>query len=160
MTRWIACLLALLIYSGLSFGAPAAEEMKYTPPQAPPALDAGPMLLRLFGMTLFVLLLCAGVLWGVRLVRRPRLAGLTNPDRLRSLGEVSLASRCSIHLLQAGNNHVLIAVDAGGVKTCQLVDESFAAALTNAGVPAREPRQGQGPSVAEVMSLLAASRAA
>src|SRR5262249_41705871 len=130
--RWIACFATMLISSGLAVAAGNSDELTYTPPQAPPALDAGPMLLRLFGMTLFVLLLCAGVLWGVRFVRKPRIAGLNNPDKLRSLGEVALASRCSIHLLEAGGNQVLVAVDAGGVKACQLVDDSFAAALNNA----------------------------
>ncbi len=140
--------------------AAAGDEFAYTPPQAPAPLDAGPMLLRLFGMTLFVLLVCAAILWGVRFVRKPRMVGLNNPDRLRSLGEVALSGRCSIHLLQAGGNQVLVAVDAAGMKACQLVDESFAAALTTAGAPARDARREQGPSVAEVMSLLATSKAA
>jgi flagellar biogenesis protein FliO len=148
---------AILMLVACGVAAAESEQLGYTPPQAPPALDPGPMLLRLFGMTIFVLLLCAAILWGVRLVRRPRLARLNSPDRLRSLGEVALAGRCSIHLLQAGNNQVLVAVDAGGMKACQLVDDSFAAVLTNADAPARP---GHGPSVAEVMSLLAASRAA
>jgi flagellar biogenesis protein FliO len=158
--RFIVSLLLALAACGIAAAAPAGEELAYSPPQAPPALDAGPMLLRLFGMMVFVLVLCAGILWSVRFIRRPRWAGLANPDRLRSLGEVALAGRCSIHLLQAGGNQVLVAVDSGGVKACNLVDESFTAALTNAGAPPREARRGQGPSVADVMSLLAASRAA
>jgi flagellar biogenesis protein FliO len=158
--RSIGSMLLALAAGGIAAAAAAGDDLAYTPPQAPPPLDAGPMVLRLFGMTAFVLLLCAAILWSVRLVRRPRLAGLNDPDRLRSLGEVALASRCSMHLLQAGGNQVLIAVDAGGIKACHLVDESFAAALTGAGVPSRGVRQGNGPSVAEVMSLLAASKAA
>jgi flagellar biogenesis protein FliO len=147
--RAVPALLLLLV-------AVAAEPVSagYTPPQAPPAPDAGPLLLRLFGMTLFVLLLCAGVLWVVRRLGRPRLTG-TGSDKLKLLESAWLGRRCSLHLVRAGTCRVLIAVDPTGMKTCQLVDEDFAGFL-----PTAEPRDMAAPSVAEIMSMLAAGRPA
>jgi hypothetical protein len=53
---------------------------------------------------------------------------------------------------------VLIAIDPGGIKTCQLVDDTFGEALAAAGLP--PPAAPAGPTVAEMMSLLNAKRAA
>ncbi len=152
--------LAALLSCGLAIAAePVGSEFAYTPPQAPPAPDAWNLLLRLFGMTLFVLLICAAVLWGIRFARRPRLLRFTHPGRLRSLDEVALWGRCSVHLLEAGGHRVLIAIDGGGMKALHLVEDSFDAALAEVVDVPREP-EPEKPTVAEMMALLAASRAA
>jgi flagellar biogenesis protein FliO len=149
MIRRAIPLLLLLLVAAEPVGA------DYAPPQAPPAPDPGPLLLRLFGMTLFVLLLCAAVLWFVRFAWRPRMLRGDGGGKLELLESAWLGRRCSVHLVQAGSCRVLIALDAGGMRTCQVVDDDFAGLL-----PVNEPREAPPPSVAEIMSLLAASRAA
>jgi flagellar biogenesis protein FliO len=154
MRRFAACAVASALLWTTSIGA--ADPTPYTPPEFPAAPDPGPMVLRLFGMTLFVLLMCAVVLWCVRWAKRPRIAAVPS-DKLRSIESLSLASRSSIHLVQAGSARVLVAIDAAGVKAVQLADDNFAAVMAGMGVP--EPADS-GPSVAEMMSVLAASRRA
>jgi flagellar biogenesis protein FliO len=141
----------------LLFAAIGAEPVgaNYVPPQAPPAIDAGPMILRLFSMTLFVLLLCAGILWCIRYFGRPRLLSGMSNGKLQLLESAWLGRRCSIHLVRAGTARVLIAVDPTGMKSCQIVDDDFAGLI-----PAADPQDTPPASVAEVMSILAATRAA
>lgn len=149
MIRRVVPLLFLLLIAAEPVGA------DYAPPQAPPAPDPGPLILRLFGMTLFVLLLCAGILWCVRFAWRPRLLRGGGNGKLELLESAWLGRRCSVHLVRAGSSRVLIAVDPAGMKVCQVVDDDFAGLL-----PAAESRDVPPPSVQQIMSLLAASRAA
>lgn len=134
-----------------------ASGLEYAPPQAPPAPEFGPLLVRLFGMTLFVLAFCGLLMWLTRRVRRPRIPAGSG-ESLTMIDSAILTGRCSVHLLKTGGARVLVAVDPGGLKACLLVDDNFAGVL--AGVdPGATPRPA-GPSVAEMLSLLAASKAA
>lgn len=134
-----------------------ADGLNYSPPQAPAPPEFGPLLLRLFAMTLFVLVTCAGVIWATRYLRRPRIP-TGSEGKLRTVESVVLTGRCTVHLIQAGSARVLVAIDPNGLKACHLVDDNFAGVLDGSG--GAEPQRGSGPSVAEMMSLLAASKAA
>jgi len=132
-----------------------ADGLQYVAPQAPAAPDFGSLLVRLLAMTLFTLLICAALIWAVRFARRPRVpAGSTG--MMRVVESLVLTGRSSVYLIEVGTARVLVAIDPAGLKSCHLVDDNFAGVLEGAGV---EP-PAAGPSVAEMMSLLAAGRVA
>jgi len=157
--------LALLFFASFGPMLMAAEpepgsgtNIPYAPPQAPPQPSATSMLARLFGMTLFVLLICAGVLWGIRKMQRRGLTAAVNPAKLRLVEEIALNSHSAMQLVQAGTARVLFAVDSTGLKSCQLVDSEFAGVL--AAIEQNRVGREQGPTVADMMALLSTVRKA
>lgn len=135
----------------------AKPEAGYTPPQAPPTPSPVSLLARLFAMTLFVLLLCAGVLWAIRHFQRQHLSKAVDPSKLRVIEEVMLSHRCAIQLVQVGDARVVFAVDQSGLKACHVVDSHFAGVLS--AVESTPPPQPS-PTVADMLAMLNASRRA
>ncbi len=152
--RCFLVILALVIGCDLAAPGPifAADDLAYAPPQAPAAPSPGPVLVRLFGMTTFVLLLCAGMIWFLRYIQRPRLSVAASTGKMRLLESTTLNGRCSVHLILVGGSRVLAAVDASGFKSCQLVPEQFEAVLAQESTLEPEPKKQ---SIDEIMRLLA-----
>lgn len=146
-----------LLYSLLSVShqllqAPSEDAVGYAPPVAPAPPDLGPILVRLAAMTGLVLLILGGLALWIWLWRRP-VSVTEDRGLLRSLHQIWLGRRCCLQLVEVEGCRVLIAVDPGGIKSVHPVSGDFASLL-----PGDEPRHQSGPSVEEIMSLLAASR--
>jgi hypothetical protein len=126
----------------------------YTPPDVPPAPDMGPVLWRLAGMMGFIFLILAGLTFWIWFVRRP--VRMTQDERqLRLIHQTWLGRRCCLNLIEARSCRLVVAVDPQGIKFCQPVSGDFASLL-----PGYDPRDQSGPSVEEIMALLAAARTA
>jgi flagellar biogenesis protein FliO len=103
----------------------ADSGLNYNPPSWPDPPDAAAMLCRLGLGTMTVLGLCAGTLWiGKHWLRgTPAKAGAGG--QLRLVETVSLGNRCTVHLLRAGDQQVLVGVDGTGLKSLVPLPASF-----------------------------------
>jgi flagellar biogenesis protein FliO len=101
------------------------QDLVYTPTALPDAPDAKSMLTRLALGTATVLGLCVGTLW----LGRYWLNGGVNPaagaKQLQLLESLSLGNRCSVHLLQLGQQAVLVGADSSGLKVIVPLQPAF-----------------------------------
>lgn len=127
---------------GTKAAAPAAaprESLKYTPTEWPEAPDTAGMLRRLVVGTTIVLVLCVGTMVAGRRWLRGTPARSPSGNLMHLLETVSLGNRCSVHLVQVGDQQVLVGVDGNGVKSLVPLPPSFERALADSGSPVAEP---------------------
>jgi flagellar biogenesis protein FliO len=103
-------------------------DLSYTPPPAPEAPGVGHLIVQLFLLTGFVLAICLGLFWLSRRIGRGSQPGTKSGD-LEYVAALPLNSRCSLHLLKAGDQSVVIGSDLGGLKAMVVLPDSFDAAL-------------------------------
>jgi flagellar biogenesis protein FliO len=105
------------------------DSLEYTSPMLPDLPPAGPMLLRLFLGTVFVLLLCTATLWAGKRWIRPLSVPAGENRKLRVLESLPLGGRCSVYLLQAEQAKILVGVDQTGIKALAPLPQPFEGAL-------------------------------
>jgi flagellar biogenesis protein FliO len=97
----------------------------------------GGMLLRLVGGTVFVLALSVATFWACRRWLGPATAGAAARGRFETLESIALGLRCRVHLVRAGDRHLLVGLDAGGLKALLPVEGTLEP-------PAAEPQPDMG----------------
>lgn len=107
-------------------------DLAYTPPPVPEAPGVGHLIVQLFLLTGFVLAICLGLFWFTRRLGRGGKPGQTSGD-LEYVAAVALNGRCSLHLLKAGDQSVVVGTDLGGLKAMVVLPDSFDAVLKRAG---------------------------
>jgi hypothetical protein len=120
-------------------------DLSYTPPPIPEAPGAGHLIVQLFLLTGVVLLICFGLLWATRRAGRGAKPGSRSGD-LEYVAAVALNGRCSLHLLKAGGQSVVIGTDLTGLKATVVLPDSFDAALQRATEVANRPASPTGAS--------------
>jgi len=103
-------------------------DLSYTPPAVPEVPGVGHLVVQLCLLTGFVLAICPGLFWASRRVGRGREPG-TRSGGLEYVAALPLNSRCSLHLLKAGDHSVVIGSELGGLKPVVALPDSFEAAL-------------------------------
>jgi flagellar biogenesis protein FliO len=112
--------------------APDEPPAKYVDSARPEVPDLGPMVARLCGGTVVVLVFCVGTLWvSKRWLGAGMPAGKSTTGRLQMIESLSLGNRCVVYLLKADAQTVLAGVDSGGLKTLLPLAEPFEAALSD-----------------------------
>jgi flagellar biogenesis protein FliO len=146
----IAALTASVCRAGESPGNSATssaesnrDSLNYTPPAWPDAPDTAAMLRRLVMGTATVLGLCVCTLLVGRRWLRGAARGANSGDKLRLIETVALGNRCAVHLIQAGDQQVLVGIDGAGLKSLVPLTVSFENTLAevggkNSGVQNRE----------------------
>ncbi len=129
-TRWLLIGLgAVVIVVGLLVPNLAEKASAPQPiPDRPAELrsegpDMGAMLLRLVGGTVFVLALCVLTLWLCRRWLGATELGAKRSGRFEVLESLPLGPRCRIHLVRAGDRHLLAGMDAAGLKVLLPVED-------------------------------------
>lgn len=132
MTR---LLLALALVPLLAVPVGAAD-LGYTPPAAPAPPDLAGLVLRLFGLTAALLVVCGCVMWFARRAGRPGDLK-NNAGRLQHEGSLVLDRRCALHIVRVDGQAVAVTTDATGLRSLVLLSEPFDDALeaTGAGAP-------------------------
>ena len=94
----------------------ADKQIPAKPLEPTEAASLSAILTRLVGGTLFVLLLCAGTAYGVgRWIKGKNAAVPAGP--LKLIAALPINARCSIFLVQAGDQHLVAGVDATGLRS-------------------------------------------
>jgi flagellar biogenesis protein FliO len=157
-TLWLACLIGVVIVAGLlapqlwpelvpldsltqplksaSAGNATTNEAgiapDYVPPAWPEALDPKAMLVRLGLATGGVLLLCLLTLWIARRWLQPRQPPAPANSAFQLVEIYHLGQRSNLQLLRVQGRHVLVGMDAVGLKSVLHLPESFDQAIVDA----------------------------
>jgi flagellar biogenesis protein FliO len=115
-------------------------DLTYTPAPVPEAHGVGHPIVQLFLLTGFVLAICLGLLWATRRAGRGAKPGAKSGD-LEYVAAVALNGRCSLHMLKAGSQSVVIGSDLSGLKAMVVLPDSFDAALRRATAEASGTRR-------------------
>lgn len=133
MTRLLAALVLVLVVAASVGADPPVGELKYTPPAAPTAPDPTGLLLRLFGLTGGMLVLCWTSVWLARRVNRPRAATTTDgASRIRHQGSLALDRRATLHLFEVDGQPVAVTTDTSGLRSIVVLSEPFETTLAEA----------------------------
>ena len=126
----LAALALVLAGASDAFAVPA--ELEYAPPTSPAPPDMAGLLVRLVALTLGLLVICAGVLWGVRRATQPRGVKGDGGGRLKHEGSLALDRRSALHLIRVDGQTVAVTTDATGLRSMVLLSEPFESALDEA----------------------------
>lgn len=110
----------LLLLLSPSLGAVPAE-LQYTPAELPSTPNATYLIVRLFLYTGLLISLCLAVLWASRKWNKVAQPGDRN-GQLEYLASIQLDRRCSLHLIDADGQAVLIGTDLAGLKVMQVIE--------------------------------------
>lgn len=111
---------------------PGPGQLEYQPPAWPDVPSTGAMLLRLAFGTVIVLALSVATLWIARRRLRGASVARSGGSQLRFVDALKLDNRCSVHLIEAGNQQVLVGLDGSGLKTLVPLPEPFQSTLGEA----------------------------
>lgn len=124
MTRMFVSLAGLLLVATPLFAAPI-RGTDYAPPAQAAPPDITGLILRLVGMTAFLLALCGLVMY---LARRANQPGSTTADptgRMKHEGTLALDRVCAVHLIAVEGQTVAVTTDATGLRSMVLLSEEF-----------------------------------
>lgn len=102
--------------------APSSPDLVYTPPPAPTPPSVTSLLLKLIGMTVFLLLVCAGLIIWAKRSQKTGKPGMKDGE-LTYVATLHLDHKNQIHLLDAEGLPVLIGTDLVGIKAVTPLEE-------------------------------------
>ncbi len=102
-----------------------SSKREYAPPPMPEAPNLREMVGRLVYGTILVLGLCVGAMWIMRRWMQPTLATENGQRKLQLAESLHLGNRCFLHLVQLGEQQILVGVDPAGIKSVSTIARAF-----------------------------------
>jgi flagellar biogenesis protein FliO len=103
------------------------EIAKNTPIPEPPGI--GSLLFSLAGMMLVIFVIFGFVIWLARMNRFK--AKMDSGTNLQLIEELKLNHRCSVHLMQSGDQSILVGTDQAGIQATLVLPDEFDEILDN-----------------------------
>jgi len=125
---WTLLTATCLLFANIAWGqtTPKSDKMSpdlvYTPPPAPTPPSVTSLLLKLVGMTVFLLLVCAGLIIWAKKSQKTGKPGMKDGE-LTYVATLHLDHKNQIHLLDAEGLPVLIGTDLVGIKAVTPLEE-------------------------------------